>query len=338
MNEQPPSVQNAPLKKSLGRRVLRGFLVLAGIAVVASILASAGGWMALQVSNSKYFEGYDHQLAGRGEVVEREPMEGSVREKIWFEGIKGEKIPALFHLPSAKGERFPCVVLLYGIGQKMSFLDDIAESFTRAGYAIICPEQLGQGERRPEDRGGALAGVLRLRKRGSQTVLEARRMLDYLDTRSDIDPERRYLFGVSLGAILGTSALALEPRYQAGILMWGGGDFKRLFTSRPGNEDPNAVMRLLGRIGNLMMDPADPIYRIDQVSPRPLLFQNALHDEIVPKVCTEAYYAKAGDPKEILWYDCGHENGLTEELILKIMDDQVQWLNRLQEPAVAKGK
>src|SRR3990172_2306517 len=119
----------------------------------------------------------------------------------------------------------------------MSFLDEIAESFTNAGFAIVCPEQLGQGERKPADKGGALAGAMRLRKRGSQTVFEARRILDYLETRPEIDRERRYLFGISLGSMLGTSALALEPRYRAGILMWGGGDFKKLFTGRPGAPD-----------------------------------------------------------------------------------------------------
>jgi hypothetical protein len=45
-------------------------------------------------------------------------------------------------------------------------------------------------------------------------------------------------------------------------------------------------------------------------------------------VATEAYFEAAGDPKEILWYECGHEKGLTEELIHKILKDQVAWLDR----------
>jgi hypothetical protein len=61
-----------------------------------------------------------------------------------------------------------------------------------------------------------------------------------------------------------------------------------------------------------------------------LLFQNALKDEIIPKECTDAYYGKAQEPKEILWYDCGHEKGLSRELIFKIIDDQIAWLKKVQ--------
>lgn len=48
------------------------------------------------------------------------------------------------------------------------------------------------------------------------------RVLDYLLTRHDVDPERTVYFGLSNGAIRGPMALATDTRYQAAILLSGG--------------------------------------------------------------------------------------------------------------------
>lgn len=48
------------------------------------------------------------------------------------------------------------------------------------------------------------------------------RTMDYLETRADIDQDRIAYFGVSWGASLGPIILALEPRFRAAVLCWGG--------------------------------------------------------------------------------------------------------------------
>ena len=310
-------------KRSLWRRITQAtFLVFAFLILSIATVK----WIA----DARYFSGYDPAAPPKVTVQESKDWHGHVRETLRFEGNRATDGPALFHYPKDATQAVPCLVLLYGIGQKMTFLDEIADFYLDSGFAIVCKEQLGQGERKPETKHGPLKGLLNLRKRGKITVLEARWILDYLSTRPEVDKERFYLFGISLGAMLGTSAVALEPRYQAGILMWGGGDFKRLFTRNDTAKDRlKSYQRLLARWGASFLQPADPIHRVHLISPRPLLFQNALHDEIVPRECTEAYFDKAGEPKQILWYDCGHEKGLSEELIRTIVEDQIKWLKEL---------
>lgn len=304
--------------------MLRGFIyVLAGI--VLGITLFRVWW------NANFFSGYDPKLALLAEVVEKQNKPGHVREKVVFQGKKGMKVPALLHMPEGEGP-FPCLVLLYGIGQDMDFADEIAEAYVQAGYALFCPEQLGRGERKNEVPREGLKALTSFKDRLSSTVVEARRAVDYLSSRADIDSSNLTLWGVSLGAILGSSALAMEPRYRQGLLMWGGGDVTGMMTrNRLVRDNASRGQRFLAFLGAWFLAPAEPLLRIDQIAPRPLLFQNALQDEIIPRACTEAYYNKAGEPKEILWYDCGHEKGLSLELIQKIIQDQIAWLKRVGE-------
>ncbi len=51
---------------------------------------------------------------------------------------------------------------------------------------------------------------------------DLRRTIDYLETRSDIDPSKIASYGLSLGAQLGPLFLAIEPRLKTGVLMSGG--------------------------------------------------------------------------------------------------------------------
>ena len=55
-----------------------------------------------------------------------------------------------------------------------------------------------------------------------QLVSDARRALDYVETRPDIDADRLAYYGLSWGAQLGSITLALDSRIKAGVLLMGG--------------------------------------------------------------------------------------------------------------------
>ncbi len=304
-------------------------IVLGLVILLICLMAAAKVWW-----DVTFFNGYDAQLPLLAEVIEKSEYHGHSREKVTFQGISGERVTALFHYPKGATGEIPCLVLLYGIGQKMSFVDEIADPYVQAGFGIFCIEQYGQGERRQEKTSG-VKGLFHLTERLPRMVNEARRAVDYLETRPEIDKKQITLFGISLGAIMGSTALAMEPRFCNGILMWGGGKLPQLLTrnqfARNGLKGYQRVALRL--VGSGLFSAAEPLKRIQSISPRPLLFQNALKDEIIPRECTEAYFNKAGEPKEILWYDCGHDGddaGLTMELIYRIIADQISWLKRIR--------
>ncbi len=323
MEKTDPSSENTPgkRKRPLWKKILFGVFIFLFLTIAGLVVAK-------QIWDAKFFEGYSPHLEFKVEEVSKENIQGDWREKLRIQTLPGEMAPVDFHYPSERPEAgAPCIVLLYGIGQNLKFLDEVARYYLRDGFAIVGLEQMGQGERKNHGKETPLEGLLRLRKRSGQTIVEARRIVDYLETRPEVDAKNLYLYGISMGAMMGTTALAMEPRFKGGILMWGGGDLPKLVSeNRNAKIQMKPYQRWLASWATTFFKPVEPLKRIATIAPRPLLFQNALHDEIIPKVCTEAYYEKAGDPKEILWYECGHENGLSEQLIKKIIGDQIVWL------------
>ena len=84
----------------------------------------------------------------------------------------------------------------------------------------------------------------------------------------------------TLGTILGALFCASEPRVRAAALAVGGAGF-----------------------GPAGLDPARHIARF---APRPLLFVNATRDDRIPRAHAEALHAAAAEPKQVLWFECGH--------------------------------
>ncbi len=325
------SAMDSPSINEQPHRTAKGCLKILGLTCVTLVVLLLAGLSAVKVWwDWRFFDGYNARLPLQSEVVQHSEVNGHIREKLTFQGKAGERVTAVFHFPKDAAEKVPCLVLLYGIGQEMDFVDEIADPYVQAGYAILCIEQYGQGERKLKKKSG-LDGLIHLTERLPRMVIEARRVVDYLETRPEIDQDQLTLFGISLGAIMGSSALAMEPRFKSGILMWGGGDLPRLLTENEfvrNGEVPRSHRIALRLLGSALFGTAEPLKRIAAISPRPLLFQNALQDEIIPRACTDAYYEKAGDPKEILWYECGHEKGLSMELIHHIIADQIAWLKK----------
>ena len=62
-----------------------------------------------------------------------------------------------------------------------------------------------------------------------QAVLDARRGLDYLSRRPDIDPSRLGVAGISLGGILSGVVAGVDPRVRVVLTLVGGADFPKDF-------------------------------------------------------------------------------------------------------------
>ena len=62
-----------------------------------------------------------------------------------------------------------------------------------------------------------------------QAVLDARRGLDYLSRRPDIDANRLGVSGISLGGILSGLVAGVDPRVKVVMTADGGADFARGF-------------------------------------------------------------------------------------------------------------
>ena len=298
-----------------------------GIATVvcASMLVGCVGACKL-ILDAQFFSGYDATLSLDAVIREQKTTDAYRREEILFTATQGSQIPALMVLPheADSQEPAPCIIFLHGIGQNKEFLDEIAEPFTRAGFAMITFDQYMRGERRLDDP-GPLDEILAFRQRGALTVIETRRVVDYLETRADIDAERIYLVGASYGAITGSTAVALEPRIQAVVLVYGGGNMPSLMDSPMIRDELGAWAPFLIQIASWYLAPADPIQYVHRIAPRPILFQHGRADSVVPPESAKALYEAAREPKTFYWYE-GDHIGLDEATVREVLNDALEWL------------
>jgi predicted esterase len=154
-------------------------------------------------------------------VEETEESRYWTRQRITFNAAYGEQRSALYlYLPHAAEPPLQTVVywpttgalVLNSVDQGNMPLDFVLKN----GRAVAFPVYDGTFERRQTGfpNWASIAG----RDLVIRQVKDMRRSVDYLETRADIDSEALAYYGFSWGGRLGAIALAVEPRFRAGVL------------------------------------------------------------------------------------------------------------------------
>ena len=329
------------------------------------------------VTAEHYFDNYNPSaplnitVQDTTKVNKRTPESSYTITKFTFDGYKGEKIPTLISLPmNSKEKKLPVIVFLHGIGQSKSFLREITGPFNRMGFAFVSFDQYMQGERKLSSGASAMASLQAFAERPAKTINETRRLIDYLLTRPDIDPQRIYLVGASYGAITGSTVLAKDKRLRAGILVYGGGDFSKLLDAyayhlstaaalglidgkdlnpekpplpvltQAQERQVGMVLGLIKPFASRFLGVADPIHYVDQISPTPVYFQNGTHDVLVAAAAGKALQDAAKEPKKITWYESDHV-GIDIEQTKQVLADGLKWLMEQDDqfrPPEERGK
>ncbi len=224
------------------------------------------------------------------------PAHADLRTLAFEFSSRGDRVPGRVLLPpDAKGP-FPVVLFQHGASgaKDAPGMDAIAAPWARGGVAVASIDFPLHGERASAKLGGLLRAGLGLDPGGGplaagiagefmrQALLDLRRCLDALGTLDPIDPGRIAYAGLSLGAIVGATFCALDPRPCAALLALAGAD--------------RGVCDF------------DPYHHVGRIAPRPVLFVNATHDAVVSRERAERLHAAAGEPCEVLWFDSGHSD------------------------------
>lgn len=274
------------------------------------------------------FTGYQPQAIPSVELGPTMVHDSYTEIKFKFEGVSGDMVPARMALP-ADATQCPFVVVLYGMGQTMKIFETAAQPVTSQGMALIVFEQYGWGERSQP----GLKNFTRLdvQERARHTYIESRILLDALARWPQLDREQSFLWGFSFGGMCAAWIAADDLRYRACILTVCGGDFDNALPD-PGHGLPRQAFEWGAKslLGSLIA-PLDPAPAISRVSPRPLLFQSALHDQIMPRSAAVALQDAALEPKYVVWYDTGHsrrQNGYEAQ----VFEDGAAWLRSVGIP------
>jgi dienelactone hydrolase len=325
-------------------------------------------WAIKAYRDAHYFDNYDPRaplnvtVSETTEVNPSTPDQGYTITKFTFDGYNAEKIPTLMSLPMKRsGRKLPVIVFLHGIGQNKNFLKEITAPFNQAGFAFVCFDQYTQGERKLRGQQPVLDRLAAFAQRPAKTINETRRLIDYLSTHADIDPQRIYLVGASYGAVTGTTVMARDKRLRAGVMVLGGGDFRKLIDSYANhlgvavalglidgkNLNPEKpplpqltpsqerkvgfVLGCLTPVVRYFIGVADPIHYVGQISPTPVYFQNGKYDVLVPAPAGKALQDAANEPKKITWYESDHV-GINLEHTVRVLEDGLKWLLEQDNP------
>ena len=223
---------------------------------------------------------------------------------ISYESPKGGWIAAFLVTPLGDGPFAGIIFLHPGGGDRSYFLDEAKKLAKLGAVSLLLDDNFSpKGEAADQDR------IVRI-------IIDTRRAVDLLSTRSDVDPRRIGFVGHSYGANLGGVLAGVEHRIAAYVFMSGNArmsqDLIGLFNWKPGAEE-----RYLQFMAQL-----DGIYFIGHAAPAALLFQNAQHDALNVKQDVLDFHQAASEPKTIKWYDAYHQ--LNEEA----EQDRANWLSQ----------
>lgn len=226
--------------------------------------------------------------------------EGYAIEKLIFESLPGLFVTANVYRPSQQG-RFPAILLQAGHTQEgKPESQRLAANLALKGFVVLAFDPIGQGEREqtydPQIQ-SPLAGwsVNEHIQQGAQSILigesvaryfiwDAKRALDYLLSRPDVDNTRVGATGCSGGGALTTLIGALDSRIKAVAPACFINSYRMLFAG----PDPDSEMSLPGLLSH-GLDMAD---YVELSAPVPWLIL-ATHDDYFTPAGARPVYEEA---------------------------------------------
>ncbi|HTS71397.1 MAG TPA: acetylxylan esterase [Terriglobia bacterium] len=216
--------------------------------------------------------------------------EGYTIEKVLFQSLPDFYVTADLYRPNPPG-RYPAILFQSGHTQEgKPEPQRAAANLALKGFVVLAPDPIGQGEREQSydpQLSGALGGwsVPEHVQAGAQSLLvgesvgrffiwDAKRGLDYLASRPDVDPSRLGAAGCSGGGALTTFIAALDPRVKAVVPACYPNSYQLLFAG----PDPDTEMTFPEFLAH-GLDVAD---FVEVTSPTPWLIQATEQDYFTP--------------------------------------------------------
>ena len=286
-------------------------------------------------------------------------------ERFTFAAEAGERVPGIFLKSVRATERQPAVVLLHGTGGKKEELLPNMRTLADRGFATAAIDSRHHGERITKGSGndqyfGAMLETYRTGKGGPylyDTVWDVLRLVDYLETRPDVDPKRIGIMGISKGGTEAYLAAAVDPRFLVAVPIIGVQGYRwaldnnqwqpRIAMFRPPVEsaakdagvtqvDAAFVRRFYDRVVPGIYGDYDAGSMMALIAPRPLLAINGDSDSRTPlpgveeavAVARAAYIRMGAEDKLALYLqpNAGHVFTPVAELVMG------DWFARWMKP------
>jgi len=240
------------------------------------------------------------------ERLEHADLGDVVREKVTYAVEPDERVPAFVFLPKAGPARHPAILCHHQHGGEFQVGKDgpaglgadpnqhYAIELARRGYVTMVFDALCFNERqdathklRDDDyeRYEAMYRITEGRSLQGKYVWDARRALDYLETRPEVDVSRLGMVGHSLGGQETLFTTAIDTRTRAAVSSCGFGSLRTLKRDRINHNYALFVPGLANNGGYGAV--------LSLIAPRPFLVAARTDDPIFPKDGIEETVAAA---------------------------------------------
>jgi dienelactone hydrolase len=218
-------------------------------------------------------------------------------------------VHAEYFAPRGPGRR-SAVVVLHILGADFALSRYMAARLADRGVAAMFVKLPYYGERRPKGANKQFLStdIERTITAMRQGVCDVRRAAAWLASRPEIDPERLGAAGVSLGGIVASVAVAVDPALRQGAFVLAGGDLSTVLWEMPEAAKYRKLWVESGRTKadlKALTDPFDPLTHARGLVGKRCLMIAGKVDEVIPPASATALWEAAGRPP-IRWYDCGH--------------------------------
>lgn len=226
-------------------------------------------------------------------------------EEITYTTADGQRVPALFARPR---RTVACLIYQGGLGSTKEDAAPIWTAAARFKIATFTIDVRGSGARvhgspPPEE---VLHNAEDVRNVLTRTIVDLRRGLDYLETRSECRHRIGFL-GFSMGAIFGALLAGDDGRIRTAVLAslsasWRGSLSQRDSLVLPGLAGHRAQLDAAVRT----LHPYDPARWVAQIAPRPVMLVHGLQDPLSAVPLARELADAARQPKAVLYYQGGH--------------------------------
>lgn len=160
--------------------------------------------------------------------------DGSIREYLTFASEKKtggavERVPTLMIIPPDAKGRLPAVIVLHGTGGSLQGQIGFMNELVKRNIIAVAIDARYHGDRVPEAKGSAAYNQAILKAWKSKpgeamehpfyydTVWDLWRLVDYLETRDDVDAKKIGMIGFSMGGIQTYLAASVDERIACSV-------------------------------------------------------------------------------------------------------------------------
>ncbi len=283
-------------------------LFLAAVALVLGPARAPAQVESAQARRDRFLQLIDRARAPLApEAARLATSDRFTREHFTFTSEAGQRVPGVSAKLAGSAGRRPAVIVLHGTGDSKEGMEPIVDALADRGFLAVAIDGRHHGER-AKGAGDYLQAILGAYRTGRghpflyDTVWDGLRLVDYLQSRPDVDAARIGMMGISKGGMETYLAAAADPRIAAAVPVIGVQSFgwalandrwqPRVETilgaaagaarSELTSVDAAFVQRFYDRVVPGIYSDFDAPEMLPLIAPRPLLVINGDSDALTP--------------------------------------------------------